>query len=270
MKLSILLLMMIITVLGCLAEESGSGKLDEFEHELNKPVEHNDDNDDDDHNDVDDGDDNFFTFLFRAFLYECFIGVPGEKEACDQFLWGYGFSDYPYSPGSFGAYDIYSTKASRMDLSTKYFYHDEDLDGSSIKGILYFTPFMNLEGSLIRFNETLPDSSDQMDIYDLYLNYVRFRSKYFVWSWGLGVKYLSREKNYTGFSLNTGWEIYFMKPWSIDLRLNNAFINDKLVNEINCNLKFYIYNFYIQAGYLREAVNSEAFQGFTAGIGVNF
>lgn len=267
MKKTLILLLLLLCLAFVFAEESNSGKLEELESELNKQGEAQEDEDADS---SEDSEDDLSCFLFRLFFYEFFIGVPEGKTARSEFLWGYGFNDYPYAPGYFGAYSIYSSKSVRIDLSTQYIYHSNSLDGQSLRGNISFTPFFNLAGSYLHWEEQLKDETDNLEIYDLYLNYIRFRSEYFFWWWGLGVKHLQGDEHYTGFSLNTGLEIFFLRPFSIDLKLNNAFINSQLVHEINCNLKFYIYNFYMQAGYLREAAGSEAIPAVTAGIGVSF
>ena len=268
MRKSLILLLLLLFIASVLAAEGDSGQLDELEKELNKPADEQDN--DESENSSSDDDDNFFCFLFRMLFYELFIGIPEDKAARSEFLWGHGFNDYPYSPGDFGAYSIYSTKYVRLNLSTKYLRHSKDLDGHNLRGNFFFTPFFNLEGSYLHLEEDLQSETDKLDIYDLYFNYIRFHSEYVLWWWGLGIKHLRGDDLYTGFSLNTGWEIYLLRPLSIDLRLNNAFINYRLVNEINCNLKLYIYNFYIQAGYLREAAGSKAISAVTAGIGFNF
>ena len=269
MKKSLTLLLLLLFMAQFLAGASESGKLEELESELNKPVEEDHDDDESENPDSDD-DDGFFCFFFRMLFYELFIGIPGTEPARSEFLWGYGFNEYPYEAANFGAYNIYSTKSVRMNFSTKYLYHNKDLDGHSLRGNLYFTPFLDLEGSYLHWEEELKDKTDKLDIYDLYLNYIRFRSEYLIWWWGLGVKHMRGDDQYTGFSLNTGWEVYFLRPLSFDLKLNSAFMKSRLVTEINCNLKFYIYNFYIQAGYLREAVGSKAIPAVTFGLGFNF
>jgi hypothetical protein len=273
MKKLFILLILILFATFCLAEGSDSGKLEELEKELNRPADNNDHDDDDDEDDSDcddEEDGNFFFDLFSYIFYHLFIGIPGERAERQEFLWGYGFSEYPYSPGNFGVYDVYSDKTSRFNFSTKYFYHDDRLDGQSLAATFSVTPFLSFRGSYLKLQEELKYSTDKMEIYDLYLNYIRFHTEYVIWWWGLGAKHVIRDDNYTGFSLSTGWEIYFLEPFSFDLSLNNAFIRSRMATEINCNLKLHLYNFYIQAGYLREGFGSEFLNGFTAGVGVNF
>ncbi|MFC1887256.1 hypothetical protein ACFLYK_00430 [Candidatus Cloacimonadota bacterium] len=269
MKITVFLLIILFSVTYCLAEDSDTGKLSDMEQELNTSDADNDhDENDNDECELEDG--NFFLELFRTLTYYLFIGVPFEDEARQDFLWGFSFNEYPYSPDSHGAYDVYGEKTFRLNLSTVYIHFNEDLQGNSLQGNLNFTPFFKLEGELIRLKEDLQNSTDQMDIYDIYLDYIRFRDENIVWWWGLGAKIIQREHTHTAFSITTGWEFYPFKPMSVNVSMNSAFFHSKLATEIDCNLRLYIYNFYLQTGYLRESVGSESIQGISAGLGVNF
>lgn len=252
------------------AEENSSGKLADFEEEINKPVDDEDDNDDNDFECEDEDDGNFLVDLAMMLTYELFIGVPGEQQARKEFLWSYGFNKRPYGSNNFGIYDVYAEKTSQVNLSTHYFYHDKNLTGQILNGNIFMTPYLSLEGSFIRLKENLESDSDRLDIYDFYLNYIRLRSSYINWWWGLGIKHIKRDNTYTGFSLNTGMEVFPIDPISFDISFNSGFIKEKVVTEISCSIRFHLDRFYLQTGYLREAVGSEAIPGISAGIGLYF
>jgi len=223
MKITLLIVFLLLFSF-CWSEKTDSGKLQDFEDKINKPVEHENDSDDDDDNDSDDDDDgNFLTDLILAVTYELFIGIPGDSYARREFLWSYMFNEYPYSSGNTGIYDVFTEKSSFLDLSSFYFYHNKDLDGQSYKFNFQFIPYLGLEGSYLKLTEKLENSTDKFEFYDLYLNYTRFRTQHINWWWGLGVKHLKRNNNYTGFSLATGWKIYPIKPVSFHLCFTGEF-----------------------------------------------
>jgi len=271
MKILLFIILSLILFSLCWSEGNNSGKLQDFEDEINQPAEQNDEEDNDDDDDhLDDEDGNFLTDLLFWITYELFIGIPVDQHDRKEFLWSYGFNEFPYSSGSTGVYDIDNNKFSYLDLSSFYFYHNKDLDGQYVKANFLFMPYLGLTGSYLNLEEKLEHGSDQFHFYDLYINYVRVRSQHVNWWWGLGVKHLSRDNNYTGFSLTTGWEVFPIKPMSFNLSLNSGFIKAQIVTEINCSLKFHLDRFYLQSGYIREAVGSEAINGIIIGIGLNF
>ena len=247
------------------------GKLEKFESEIEKPKEdsstHSDDDDDDD--DDDDGC-NIFCQIFFKILYEFFIGHPGYEQTSRDYLWKISLTDFPYqSPGS-GIYDYHTNRKMQLQINSHYFSNLDKIDGFSIRSRWLLTPFFSLDGNFIRLNENLDSGTDKMDVYDFLCNYQRFRFPRVNWWWGMGMKSVKREKYHSGICLDTGVEIFPIKPFSAQFSANIASINNHAVSEVFAKIRYHYKQGQIYFGYQRFRADSEVINGLIAGFGIYF
>ena len=244
------------------------GKLEKFESEIEKPKEdsstHSDDDDDDD-----DGC-NIFCQIFYRILYEFFIGHPGYEQTSHDFLWEISLNDFPYqSPGS-GIYDYHANRKMQLQINSHYFSNLDKIDGFSIRSRWLLTPFFSLDGNFIRLNENLDSGTDKMDVYDFLFNYQRFRFPRVNWWWGMGMKSVKREKYHSGICLDTGVEIFPIKPFSAQFSANIASINNHAVSEVFTKIRYHYKQGQIYFGYQRFRAESEVINGLITGFGIYF
>ncbi len=246
------------------------GKLEKFESEIEKPKEdsstHSDDDDDDDE---DDGC-NIFCQIFFRILYEFFIGHPEYEQTCHDYLWEISLTDFPYQSPGCGIYDYNTNRKMQLQINSHYFSDLKNIDGFSIRSRWLLTPFFSLDGNFIRLNENLDSGTDKMDIYDFLFNYQRFRFPHVNWWWGMGMKSVKREKYHSGICLDTGLEIFPIKPFSTQFSVNIASINNHAVSEVFAKIRYHYKQGKIFLGYQRFQVESEVINGLIAGFGIYF
>lgn len=268
----IIFLLLILISINLYTNEEDKGKLDKFESEITKEKEEHEDNDED-NNEENDEDNGFFYFFFRTFLYNLFIGIPGDPYESREFLWNYTFSKYPYNHKNAGLYEFDTNKKMQLVVNTHYFYDTKDLTGYGLRANWLFVPYLGIEGNYLKLIEKLDNDDndkDKLEVYDIYLNYQRFRFPFFNWWWGLGVKTVAGKDINSGFSLNTGLEIYPIKPVSLYISANCGWLNGHPVSEIYLRLNLHINRFNFNAGYQKIQAESEKIDGITGGIGVHF
>lgn len=269
-KISIILI--VILTLSANLFSAEKSELEEFEKEVNKPVESssNDNNDsgyssNSDYasnlND-DDEDEGIFSQIFGMLIGELFFGHRDQ-------LWYYYFQDYPYANGADGRY-ISSGKSFDFQISSDYFYHNDKLTGHTILGNLNLTPFLSLNGKYLELIEELKNENYELKFYDLYLDYFRFRGEYGSWSWGLGAKYMNGHKKHLGFSGNSELEIFPVKPLSLKFSGNLSGLNKHLVTEWRGEAALHVWKVRFSTGYHQIKTGDESINGLVLGVGVNF
>ena len=241
-----------------------TGKLEEFENELKKPVKHNND-EHDPYNDGDDDDendeDNFFDILFRDIVYEIFIG----SEPLDQ----YKFQSLIYHDDDNGRYS-YNGFSYDADIEIKYIYNSKTLNGISVYGNLFFLNAFNLKLLFQNFEETYGNVFDEMKYYELFIDYYRCRLPGINWYWGIGAKGLDRSDEYWGPALNTGFEIYPIKPISLELAANIGWLNAHSVYKLNADLNLHLWRFKLSAGFQKIKTGAVDINAASFGLGINF
>ena len=251
-----------------IAEESG--KLEEFEDELNKPIQNNNDNEteefdfdnENEENDEEEGEENFFNKLFWSLVYEIFIGSEPS-------FYTYEFQPYIYYDNYSGRYAGNGTTLD-ADLDIKYIYNSKDLKGISLNGSFFFTRVMNLKCNYQKLNEKLENDQDKMELYEIFVDYYRARLPNFNWFWGIGAKGLNRTNSYLGFAVNTGFEIYPIKPLSIELAANIGWLNLHPVSKINTDFNIHYWRIKFSVGYQRLKTGNAEINSVNLGLGFNF
>lgn len=257
----ILIILIILQLLVSILIAEDKGKLEEFEEELNKPVEHNNnENNNSDYGDEDEED--VFDNLILCIAHEIFIGSEPS-------LYIYKFQPYIYYDSYSGRYGDEGVSLD-TDIDFKYIYSSSNLTGISFNGSFFFAHVMNLKCNYQKLNEELENSSDEMEIYEIFMDYYRVRLPGFNWYWGIGAKGLNRNNNYWGFALNTGFEIYPFKPVSIDLAANIGWLNEHPVSKINTDFNIHYWRIKFTTGYQRLKTGYTEINSFNFGLGFNF
>lgn len=270
-KISIILILYLILSTNLFSTEKS--ELEEFEKEVNKPVESSTNNNDDGDygsgndytdnlNEDDDEEEGLLSQLFGFLIGELFFGHKDQ-------LWYYYFQDYPYANGTDGRYTS-TGKSFDFQISSDYFYHSDKLTGHTILGNLNLTPYLSLNGKYLEFREELEDKDYELKFYDLYLDYFRFRGEYGSWSWGLGAKYMAGKKKHLGFSGNSELEIFPVKPLSLKLSGNLSDLNKHLVTEWRGEAAVHLWKVRFSAGYHQIKTGDDNINGLVLGVGVNF
>ncbi|NQV17242.1 MAG: hypothetical protein HQ534_01685 [Armatimonadetes bacterium] len=245
------------------------GKLEKFESEIEKPKEDSSTHSDDDDDDDDDGC-NIFCQIFFKILYELFIGHPEYEQTCHDYLWEISLTDFPYQSPGCGIYGYHTNRKMQLQINSHYFSDLKNIDGFSIRSRWLFTPFFSLDGNFIRLNENLDPGTDKMDIYDFLFNYQRFRFQRVNWWWGMGMKSVKREKYHSVLCLDTGLEIFPVKPFSALFSVNIASINNHAVSEVFAKVRYHYKQGQIYFGYQQFRAESEVINGLIAGFGIYF
>ncbi|MCK4696111.1 MAG: hypothetical protein KAT74_10125 [Candidatus Cloacimonetes bacterium] len=244
-------------------------KLEKFESEIEKPKENNSTHSDEDDDDDDDGC-NILCQIFVQILYEFFIGHPEYEQTYHDYLWEISLTDFPYQSPGCGIYGYQTNKKMQLQINSHYFSDLKNIDGFSIRTRWLFTPFFSLDGNFIRLNENLDSGADKMDIYDFLFNYQRFRFPTVNWWWGMGMKSVKRENYHSGICLDTGLEIFPIKPFSAQFSVNIASINNHAVSEVFTKIRYHYKQGKISLGYQRFQVESEVIKGLIIGFGIYF
>lgn len=258
-KILIILIILQLFVSIIIAEDKG--KLEEFEEELNKPVEHN--NNENNNSDYDDEDEeDAFDNLILSIIYEIFIGSEPS-------LYTYEFQPYIYHDSYSGRYGGEGVSLD-ADIDFKYIYSSSNLTGISFNGSFFFARVMNLKCNYQRLFEELENDQDEMELSEVFLDYYRARMPNFNWYWGIGAKGLNRNNNYWGVALNSGFEIYPFKPVSVELAANIGWLNEHPVSKINTDVNIHYWRIKFSVGYQRLKAGNTEIDSINLGFGFNF
>jgi len=238
------------------------GKLKDFEDELNKPIEHNNNNQNEEDDNYDEDEDDPFDNLFWSIVYETFIGSNCSYNSIriQPYIYYNDFSGrYADDGNSFDA-----------EIDIKYIYNSNDLDGISLSGSIFFLRMMNLKFNYQKLSEELDNGNDEMEYYELFLDYYRARFHNFNWFWGIGVKGLQRNNSYLGMGLNTGFEIYPVKPVSLEIAANIGWLNEHPVSKIITDINIHYWRIKFAIGYQRLMTGNAKINSINIGIGINY
>jgi hypothetical protein len=238
------------------------GDLENFEDELNKPVEHYNGNNHEPADDDEEEEDSLFEVLFRAIVYEVFIGS-------EPFYPKYEIQPFIYSDDCGGRYGETGSSFD-FEFASSYLYSSGKLDGISVESSFFFARMMSLKFYYQKFWEDIDSGHDKMELVDFKVDYYRFRDPVINWFWGVGLKGLRRNSDYLGFGLNTGWEIYPFKPISIEFEASINWLNEHPVSQLNAEIGLHFWRMKLNTGYQRLQTGSAKINAFTIGLGINF
>jgi len=263
----IIIIFLILTLFTLLFTETS--KLEEFENELKKPVQHEDDeeennnNDDDLYSNIDDEDDD--NVLIKIFLYLTYEVLIGSEPQLNY----YRLPSKIYQDDFTGRYSL-NGNSYDADLEFKYIYNSDTLDGISVNGNFFFLNAFNLKLLLQNFEETKGNVLDKMKYYEVFFDYYRCRLPGINWYWGLGTKGLNRDNDYLGFAMNTGFEIYPFRPISIELAANVGWLNTHPVTKLNAGIKVHFWKFLVSSEFQRLQTGDSKINSLNIGMGFNF
>jgi len=264
-----------------LAQNKEKGKLAGFEKEVEKESNSND-GDDDESSDFDDYDFSFDDdcddcdasdfFLFLDISHAIGKGlfnllIISDKEI-QSGLTKVGYSAFPYCNDSDGLFDKYSSKNYSVYSSMNYFRESDKLTALNFNARLSPIPAITLELNYSDFKETLKTRYDHLRMYDVFINYNRFKFENFAFWWGLGYKGIMGDNSHGAFALNLGTNIFLPNtPVSLSLNYNLGFFEAVNVHDFSPKIRYHIDRAEISLGYRHYNAGQVSINGFTLGLG---
>lgn len=250
------------------------GKIEEFEKEIDKKKKEEKQKEEPDQ-DTEEGSSFFhelvFEILIKPLFVWTFIGPPGDDSILDSesFLSRY-FTPFPYAVENAGIYSENGQKSFAITLWGHYFYNNSQLQGYGLRSRLAPLPFLSVDLRFTELTEKLESGEDQLQVYDVLVNYYRIRTEHLALWWGIGIKGIYSNKNRLGVALNLGSEIYPFKPISLHVNYNISSVNYHTVNDFLIHLNWHLDRYFIYSGYQRFSTGSALLNGVIGGIGVHF
>jgi len=267
---------MFLNIVMVSAQEKEKGKLADFEEEVEKSSDSNnrDEYESSDYDDCDDCDDcdisNFFLFLDIShaigdgIIQLMFIGDI-EKDAG---LTKVGYSDFPYCDHSDGLFDNSSLKKYSIHTNFNYFRESDKLTAFNFNARLSPAPPISFEINYSDFKEELRTRYDHLRMYDIFVNYNRFKFENFALWWGLGYKGFMGDRSLGGFAINLGTNIFLPDtPISFSINYNVGFIESTTVQDFSPKIKYHLNRAEISLGYRTFNAGNVSINGWTLGIG---
>lgn len=209
--------------------------------------------------------------IFKPMFIWTFIGPPGDESLLDfESFWSHQYAPYPYAVGNVGLYAKGARKSYSITLWGDYFFDADNLNGFGIRGRLAPLPFLSVDLKLAEITESLNSSVDQLQFYDIILNYSRIRTGSLSLWWGLGLKGIYISNNNLGPLFNLGTEIYPFKPLSLHVNYNISSINTTAVGDLLIHLNYHFNRYLAYFGYQRLSAGSTVLDGVVAGFGVHY
>ena len=256
-KISLLVIFLIhINIFTVSAQKKEEGKLAQFEKEVEKKSDKNDDDDD--------NSSGFFVDGSAGDIFKVFIITEDEIR---KGTWYSGYSNYPYSENSIGTFLYNSEKTYSVIGELDYFQHSSNLTGISFNSRLSPYPLFSFEIKFSDLKEKLNTRYDHLKIYGIFLNYNRLKNEHIAFYWGLGFKGILGDRNYNGFAINTGVDIFPAQPISLSTNLNLGFINSTEVYDFSAKIKYHLDRIFFSLGYQKYAAGQVSTNGWTLGIG---
>lgn len=247
------------------ASDKDKAKLREFEEAVEKP---NDNDSDEDESDEDGN--SFLEFIFGRILYHTFIGVPSERIYYNDFFWHHRFNSYPWEEDRPGMFAEAGKNSIKLQMQCHYFSDLDDIKGVNFKTDFYCVPFFKLTAKSLFLQEKVEDKIERLDFHNFQLNYVRVRSQYFEWWWGVGAKLMEGNNSNWGVNFSTGMNIYPIKPVELSLDYYLGSIREQTVSEIEIDLSLFINRIKIYTGFQGLYTNETSLKGMNLGIGIQF
>jgi len=179
-----------------------------------------------------------------------------------------GYTDYPYSYPNMGIYALHSPKTYSIIARVNYFQHSKELSGFSFKSRFSPHPFINLEFDYSNLVEQVGFDYDYLRFYDFFVNFNRIKNRHIALWWGLGIKAMGGDQNYSGFAFNLGTEIFPINPMSLELRYSHGFLNQTNVREFSVNVNCHIQRLKFYVGYQNFSAGLISIGGFAVGAGI--
>lgn len=259
------------------AQEKEKGKLADFEEEVERG---SSSSDKDDHesshfNDYDDDCDdcdisNFFLFLdisqaIGDGLVQLLFISDFERETGITKI---GYSDFPYCDLSDGLYDKTSLKKYSIYTNINYFRESDKLTAFNFNARLSPAPYVSLELNYSDFKEELRTRYDHLRMYDIFINYNRFKFENFALWYGLGYKGFLGDRSHGGPAINLGTNIFLPNiPVSLGFNYNIGFLESTIMYDFSPKIRYHIERAEISLGYRNYNAGNISIKGWIFGIG---
>ena len=181
----------------------------------------------------------------------------------------YSYSDYPYKNNA-GIYEENNNKLWHFDADFSYLRESSSLNGVNLD--LNFNPsrYWSIKGKYANFSENFNFQENNLSISQVFVQYNRVRRERFNLQWGVGYINMQGRESKGGFGLNSGFELFFYNPLSLDLNYTLAYVGDASYGEFESKLNLYKNRFNIFLGYKHISVANVSLNNFMLGIGVNY
>ena len=184
---------------------------------------------------------------------------------------------YPYYNGTSGSYERYETdtlksRQSRVEMESKFIYSNHTLYGIHLKTRVRPFQYFYFQGDYRQLYEVnrIENTSDNLGLYHLSLNYDRLRFEKFNLGWNLGVSYVGNQVKEAGFAYGVAAD-YFMDSrisFGVSQRWSN--INNSPVNDFELQSRYHRSNYYFSLGYQRLKIASPVYHFIGLGGGIYF
>jgi hypothetical protein len=238
------------------AQEKEKGKLADFEKEVEKDSDKNDENED--------NSSGFFINGSPGDIFNVFIITEDEIRTG---TWYSGYSNYPYSENSIGTYLWNSKKKYSVTGEANYFFHSNNLTGINFNSRLSPYPLISFDIKFSDLKEKLNTRYDHLKIYGLFINYNRLKNEHIAFWWGLGFKGILGDETNSGFAVNSGVDIFPASPISLSANLNLGFINSANVYDFSAKIKYHFDRMYCSLGYQKYTAGQVSIGGWILGFG---
>jgi hypothetical protein len=184
-------------------------------------------------------------------------------------IWKWYYSNFPYDSPHIGLFSSRPGKRQAIFFAGHRFFNSNNFQGTSYQISFSPHPIFGLKYRLSSLTEKINNEEDFLTIYNLTLNYNRFRLERFVLWWGMGVLGIEGDKSYPGFDINLGTEIYLVKPISFHGEFDVSLLSNKPITEIFLCTNFHIKRLICYFGYQSLIINKYRMDGFVYGVGIH-
>ncbi|RZS99663.1 hypothetical protein [Aquimarina brevivitae] len=203
--------------------------------------------------------------------YGLLIEMPEEKEHAASTA---HLTKYPYHSAKKGNFTYeWGDDASLMNfhINSRFVAENGKLYGNHFNFDFHFIPRMSVEFNYLQlWEESVNFEKNSFALYTFLGKYHRVRTEKFNLWWGLGFTYADGFVDHGGFAYGLGAEAFIARPLSLELTLNQSFINDEDILRITPLLNYHYRNLTFFGGFEHLKIGNEDFSLITAGLGITF
>lgn len=163
------------------------------------------------------------------------------------------------------------TKATNLDVTTRFIAENSKLFGNHLNAEFHFVPRVSIEGDYLQlWEESVNFQTNTLAMYTFLAKYHRIRTEKFNAWWAIGASYIDGYINKTGFTFGLGAEVFIARPISLELVFNQTFINTSTLLKCAPHLNYHHQRLKLQGGYEYLKIGNESFSFISAGLGISF
>ena len=168
-----------------------------------------------------------------------------------------------------GLYDKSSLKKYSVHTNFNYFRESSNLTAFNFNARLSPAPPVTFEINYSDFKEELRTRYDHLRMYDIFINYNRFKFENFALWWGLGYKGFIGDRSHGGFAINLGTNIFLPNtPVSFSINYNAGFIETTTVQDFSPKVRYHLNRAEISLGYRYYNAGQVSISCITVGFGI--